>query len=189
MRGQGDFVYPGEEIAVIEEFSAGENTYEDNGQVRASSLGKVFYDMINRRSNILSVKKPVLFNLKKAKYVYGTVTLVKEDSATISINSIEERFISPSITGYLHISQISNKYLEKITDGIKLGDIIKARPLSISIPLPLTLKGKDLGVVLAQCSICGTLMIKTDEEHLKCPNCGNIEKRKIGNYAVKKVGN
>ncbi len=189
MRKQNEFVFPGDELAVIEEFTPGENTYEVDGQVRSSALGKVFYDMINRRSNVLTLKKPLLSTLKKARYVYGVVVGVREDSAMVSISSVEEKFISPSLSGFLHVSQISNKFIEKITDYVKAGDIIRAKPMTYYIPLSLTIKGKDLGVVYAQCSICGTVLVKQDDEHLRCPNCGNIERRKLGNYMVKKVGN
>ncbi|AWR97657.1 RNA-binding protein [Acidianus sulfidivorans JP7] len=188
MLPQGDLIYPGTLLAVEEEFSAGEGSYEENGNIRAAVAGKVFYDMISRRSNVLPSKKTLYTSLKKAKYVYGIVTSIKEETANISINSIEDTFISP-ISGILHVTQISNKYIKNITDAIKIGDIIKAKPITFTIPVFLTLKGKDLGVILAQCSICGHIMIKSDEEHLKCPNCGNIEQRKIGSYMVKKIAN
>ncbi|EZQ06950.1 MULTISPECIES: exosome complex RNA-binding protein Csl4 [Acidianus] len=187
MRTQGEITFPGEELGVIEEFIPGENTYEEDGFIRSASVGKVFYDMINRRSNVISTKKSAISGLKKARYVYGTVISIKEDSALVNISSIEDKFVT-LISGILHVSQVSGKYIETITDAVKLGDIIRAKPITFASPVYLTLKGKDLGVVLASCSICGHLMIKADEEHLKCPNCGNVEKRKIGNYMVKRNG-
>ncbi|MEM0263358.1 MAG: RNA-binding protein, partial [Saccharolobus sp.] len=45
---QGELVLPGEEIAVIEEFIPSDGTYESNGIIRASVIGKIFYDMLNR---------------------------------------------------------------------------------------------------------------------------------------------
>ncbi|ARM76363.1 exosome complex RNA-binding protein Csl4 [Acidianus manzaensis] len=188
MLPQGDLICPGTLLAVEEEFSAGEGSYEENGNIRAALAGKVFYDMISRRSNVLPSKKTLFTSLKKAKYVYGIVTSIKEETANITISSIEETFISP-ISGILHVSQTANKYIKTITDAIRTGDIIRAKPITYTTPVFLTLKGKDLGVIIATCSICGHLLIKADEEHLKCPNCGNIEQRKIGNYMVKKLAN
>ncbi len=188
MKKQGEITFPGDLLGVIEEFSAGEGSYEEDGNVRSSTIGKVFYDMINRRSNVLSPKKSIMMNLKKAKYVYGIVNLIKEDVANVDIVSVEEKFISP-ISGLLHISQISNKRINSILDAIRLGDVIKAKPLTFTPPISLTIKPKDLGVILAQCSICGHMMIKLDEEHLKCVYCGNVEQRKVGNYMVRKYAN
>ncbi|ACP35943.1 RNA binding S1 domain protein [Sulfolobus islandicus L.S.2.15] len=189
MRVQGELTLPGEELAVIEEFIAGDGTYEQNGIVRAAVVGKIFYDMLNRKSNVLGFKKIILQHLKKAKYVIGIVNSIKEDSALVSIVGIEEKSLASSISAYLHISQISNKKLNSITDAIKIGDVIKAKLLSYTFPLALTIKMKDLGVIYARCSRCGYLLIKQDENNLKCQRCGNIEQRKIGSYMVKKGGN
>ena len=188
MKKQGELVLPGDEMSVIEEFMPGEGTYEYQGVVYASVVGKVFYDMINRKSNSISFKKPGILALKKAKYVLGVVTAIKEDYATVAVYSIEEKPLSVPLTAYLHISQITNKYLNSITEAVKVGDIIRARTLNFSLPLQLTIKQKDLGVVYAKCSICGTKMIKMDEEHLKCPSCGNVESRKLALIQVKKGG-
>ncbi|BAB67371.1 exosome complex RNA-binding protein Csl4 [Sulfurisphaera tokodaii] len=189
MKKQGELLLPGDKLSVIEEFMAGEGTYEYEGRVYASVVGKAFYDMINRKTNSISFKKPGLLSIKKAKYVLGIVNGMKEDSALVNIYSIEDKIISVPITAYIHISQISNKYLNSITEALKVLDVVRAKPLNFSIPLPLTIKQKDLGVVFAKCSICGTKMIKKDEEHLRCPNCGNIETRKLALVMVKKGGN
>lgn len=188
MLSQGDLVFPGTLLGIAEEFSSGEGAYEENGNIRASVLGKVFYDMIGRRGNVLPVKRNLITNLKRAKYVYGIISSIKEDMAYVNITAIEEMFVTP-ISGILHISQITNKYLKSISEAIRVGDIIKAKPLNYNIPVFLTLKAKDLGVIFASCSICGHTLVKVDEEHLKCPNCGNMEVRKIGSYVVRKIAN
>ena len=187
MRKQGELLLPGDELNVLEEFIPGEGTYEENGIVYASVVGKAFYDMINRRVNSIAFKKPGLMGIKKAKYVLGVVTMLKEDLATVNITSIEEKQIEP-ITGFLHISQVTNKFLNSISEAVRVGDIIRAKPLNYSIPIALTVKQRDLGVVFARCSICGTKMVKHDEEHLRCPNCGNIESRKVAIIQVRKGG-
>jgi len=189
MKKQGELILPGDELSIIEEFVPGEGTYEFQGVVYASVVGKAFYDMINRRSNSIGFKKPGFLPLKKAKYVLGMVTSIKEDSALVSVYSIEDKPLNVPITAYLHISQIANKYLNTINEAIKVSDIIRAKPLNFALPLPLTLKQKDLGVVYAKCSICGTKMVKKDEEHLRCPNCGNVESRKLALLQVRKGGN
>ncbi|WP_221290520.1 exosome complex RNA-binding protein Csl4 [Stygiolobus caldivivus] len=187
MRRQGEILLPGDELNVIEEFIPGEGTYDFNGVVYSSVVGKAFYDMINRKVNSIAFKRPGVTTIKKAKYVLGVVTGLREDSALVNIYSIEDKQTEP-ITAYLHISQISNKYLNNIGEAVKVGDIIRAKPLNSTIPIALTVKQRDLGVVYSRCSICGTKMVKQDEEHLRCPNCGNIEPRKIALLQVKKGG-
>ncbi|MEM0173332.1 MAG: exosome complex RNA-binding protein Csl4 [Sulfolobaceae archaeon] len=187
MRKQGELVLPGEYLNVLEEFTVGDGVYEINGIVRASVIGKIFYDMINRRANVIVIKRPIFQDLKRAKYVIGQVISIKEDIAYVNIHSIEERYLTTNITGYVHISQITNKYVNNILDMLKVGDIIKAKPLANIIPIPLTIKQKDLGVIYARCSVCGSTLVKRDEEHLICPNCNNVETRKLGVYLVKKI--
>lgn len=53
---------PGEELSVIEEFTTGEGTYEFNGTVYSSVVGKAFYDMINRKVNSIGFKNRVFYH-------------------------------------------------------------------------------------------------------------------------------
>lgn len=184
MKNQGELALPGDDLAVIEEFISGEGVYEEDGVIRSAVVGKIFYDMINRKGNVISLKKPKLLLLKKAKYLIGRVDSVKEDLANVSIYSIEDKLLNEPLSGILHISQVSNKYIQSITDAVKPSDIIKVKPITFSIPIALTIRQKDLGVILARCSRCGAYMVKQDEEHLKCPVCGNVESRKIGTYIM-----
>ncbi|MGH9913137.1 MAG: exosome complex RNA-binding protein Csl4, partial [Nitrososphaeraceae archaeon] len=36
--------FPGDEIAFIEEFESGKNTYVDDGSIRSSTVGRKVYD-------------------------------------------------------------------------------------------------------------------------------------------------
>jgi len=188
MKKQGDLALPGEDLAVAEEFMAGDGTYEINGIVRSSIVGKIFYDMLNRKSNVIMVKKSPLINLKKAKYVVGVVDSVTGENAKVSVYSVEEKNVGDSISAILHISQIANKRVNSISTYIKVGDIVRAKPITGRIPISLTTKPNDCGVILAKCSVCGNIMFKEDEEHLRCTYCNNQETRKIGLYVVKRNG-
>ncbi|MGC9105226.1 MAG: exosome complex RNA-binding protein Csl4 [Thermoprotei archaeon] len=179
MRSQSDFALPGEEIGVIEELLPGEGTYEDDGTVRAAVVGRVFIDMINRKGNVTTSKRPGMLSIRKAKYVYFLVEQVKEDLAIGTIVGIEDRPVNSHLSAYIHISQVANKRIERLTDYLKAGDIVKARPLGSALPIPLTIKQQDLGVVLAKCSVCGGDMVQVDEEHLRCVVCKNVESRKL----------
>jgi Predicted RNA-binding protein (consists of S1 domain and a Zn-ribbon domain) len=129
LRKQGELLLPGDELNVLEEFVPGEGTYDKDGKVYSGVVGKAFYDMINRKVNSIAFKRPGIVMIKKAKYVLGIVVGLKEDSALVNIYSIEDKQ-TESITGYLHISQITNKYLNSISEAVKVGDIIRAKPLT-----------------------------------------------------------
>jgi exosome complex component CSL4 len=179
LRGQSEFVFPGDEIGIIEELLGGEGTYEEDGVVRAAVVGTTFIDMIYRKGNVITQRRPGFTALKKAKFVYFQVEQVKEDFALGTIIGIEDKPVSSHLSAYIHISQIVNKRVERITDYLKPGDVVKAKPLGFTLPVPLTIKQPDLGVVLAKCSVCGGDMVQIDEEHLRCTVCKNVETRKL----------
>ncbi len=188
MKKQGDLALPGDDLAVVEEFMTGDGTYEMDGVVRSALTGKIFYDMLNRKTNVIAMKKSLLINLRKAKYLVGIVDSITGDNAKVSVYAVEDKNIGDSISAILHVSQIANKRINSISAYIKLGDIIRAKPITSRIPISLTTKPNDCGVILARCSTCGNIMFKEDEEHLKCPYCNRVETRKIGLYTVKRNG-
>ena len=51
---------PGDELAVIEEFEPGEGTYEVNGKIRASILGKINIDNKNKLITIETTVKNIM---------------------------------------------------------------------------------------------------------------------------------
>ena len=82
--------------------------------------------------------------------------------------------------GNVHVSEISNKYVEKIQDVYKITDIIRAKVIGQeSNEYKLSTSGKNLGVIHAECIICGTVLDKDGFNKLECPRCGNIEYRKL----------
>ncbi len=125
MRKQGELALPGEELAVIEEFMPGDGTYEDEGKIRSAITGKIFYDMLNRKSNVIVVKKSPLINLRKAKYMIGVVDSITGENARVSVYAVEEKNVGDSISAILHVSQIANKRISSISSYLKPGDIIR----------------------------------------------------------------
>ena len=45
---------PGDKLAVVEEFEPGEGTYEVNGEIRASILGKI---NIDNKNKLITIEK------------------------------------------------------------------------------------------------------------------------------------
>ncbi len=172
-------VVPGDSICVIEEFMPGNGVYEDNGIIRSAIVGRVSVDVRARFINVRpSVKSPQL--PAKGEVVYALVTIIHDEIAISKIFSSEsgKRFSNP-FTALLHISQTHEKFVKNLSEVIALGDVIKAKVLNDGVPYMITIKDVKLGVILAYCSICGTPLRKQSLDTLKCPRCGNTEKRKI----------
>ncbi|MGC8975097.1 MAG: exosome complex RNA-binding protein Csl4 [Thermoprotei archaeon] len=169
---------PGDEVCVAEEFMPGEGTYEAGGKVRSAVIG---YPVTNLDLRVVEVKRVN----NKARLpgagvvVYGFVISMKEDYALVKIFSDSKcvKYLTP-FTGILHLSQVHDKYVKSIYDFIKPGDVLKARVISESPPYHLSIKERQLGVVVAYCSICGAELTKQGNT-LTCPNCKNVESRKL----------
>ncbi len=177
---QGEFHVPGDAICVIEEYIAGDGTYSDPmGFVRASVVGRLIIDLNQR---IISIKhpqgKPVV--PRAGDIVIGVVETITDDLAFIDIFAHAAKpSANMDYTGIIHVSQISEKYVERVKDAIRPGDIVRARVLNNKPPYQLTLKGPGLGVILAFCSRCGAEMIVRNDEELVCSRCGRAEKRRV----------
>ncbi len=178
---QGRIVFPGEELAVIEEFIPGEGCYEEGGRIYAARAGRVVVDMATRRISVKPFQdKPRI--PRKGMTVHGYVQGVpREDIALITIIADERlRPFNGTFTGILHVSQASIGRVESIYDVARLGEIVRATVLNNSNPFILSTRSASDGVILAFCSKCGAALYRVPgEEGLVCLRCGNREKRKI----------
>jgi exosome complex component CSL4 len=173
-----EIVVPGEELAVIEEFSPSLGAYSDEkGFVRSSLVGMVLKDLINKIVKVNPVTTRYSFPSVK-DIVIGYVSFLKGEIAMVNI--VKDGNFKPltgQLTGFLHISQIGTEG-RHINEYIAPGDLIRARVISSENPFQLSIKHSSLGVILASCSQCGAIL-KKEGDKLICPKCGNIEKRKI----------
>ncbi|GGE09339.1 general stress protein [Marinithermofilum abyssi] len=74
--------------------------------------------------------------LAEGSVVSGEVVAIKPFGAFVKLESGE--------TGLVHISQISNKFVEKVEDELNVGDTIKAKVLSIDSSGKISLSIKAL---------------------------------------------
>ncbi|AEM38049.1 hypothetical protein Pyrfu_0177 [Pyrolobus fumarii 1A] len=183
-------VVPGEEICVIEEFVPGEGAYVLNGVVRSGVVGRVFLDWIQRRVSVINpVGKPRI--PRRGSTVYGVVTaLLREDLVLVKVFADERlRRYNGMYTGFLHVSQASDKPARSILEVVKPGDVIRARIVNAKHPFQLNIKLGNSGVVAALCSKCGAPLYRVPgQQPLVCLRCGSKENRKIatGYIYVKK---
>ena len=177
---KGDFVIQGAQLCGVEQY-LGDNksTFEQEDYVYASKAGIVKIDE-EKRTILVDDQRPSL-RIEKGDYVICEVTFVRKFSIGCRIAKCNENIIHNRIYGNVHISQISNSYIESIDDAYKKTDIIRAKVSGRQNgELELTTKfGSELGVIYAQCTICGTIMVRQGINMVVCPFCGSTERKKL----------
>ena len=171
-------VLPGEFLSTEEEFVPGKNAYECGGDVCSGSTGHV---EINNKTKEISVN-PIkqMQPLAVGSIVYGRVTLVKENSLTISLSQPPEggKQVIGQSSAMLPVRNVSRDYVESLRDCFKIGDIIKARVTKLTPQaIDVSTNEPDFGVVKAFCSRCREPLHIFDRS-LRCLSCGSNEPRK-----------
>ena len=174
----GHLVLPGERLGVIEEFVPDAGTYVKDGVIFSKIVGRSLVDLQTRRVSVYPVVKGVVVP-KVSTVVIGQVGNAQSDNVLVKIFRIGNKKLTGNFGGILHVSDVSDRYVNSINDVCKTGDILKAKVISEKNQVfHLSTNDKGLGVLYGFCSRCGTLL----EQHgydLKCPKDGNVETRKI----------
>jgi len=176
---KGGFVLPGELVGTTEEFKSGAGTAVIGGDIYSTATGNVFID---RKARVVSVKPNTLTPniLKVGDIVYGRITDVRESGAMVEVAGIEgkeNREIVGSRPGDIHVSNVRDSYVKRLSDEFRPSDIVRARVIDVD-RMRLTTSEDSLGVVKAYCSNCrGDLVL--EGKKLKCPVCNMTETRKI----------
>jgi exosome complex component CSL4 len=173
----GQLAVPGDRLGVIEEFIPDAGTYVKDGVIYSKVIGRVLIDLVHRRVSVHQLigpsKVPAVGNT-----VLAQVSNAQSDTAGARIFEIGEEEINGVFTGILHVSDVAPKYVDSMYDVCKAGDIIRAKVVSDkNLTYHLSTKEKNLGVVYAFCSNCGTLL-EPKRQGMHCSKCGRIEKRK-----------
>jgi exosome complex component CSL4 len=170
-------VFPGEKLAIIEEFNEGEGTYQFQGEIISSEIGKTNLDM-QRRAIYVKKMTPKPLYPEEGMEVIAEVGSVARKDARIDIFTIDGKENFPTISGVIHISDISKDYIRNIDIAVKSGDIIKGKIVNTKNRLNQTsIAGAEYGVIYAYCTRCGGLLEK-NRGKLTCPDCGRVESRK-----------
>ena len=79
-------VFPGDKIASIEEYEAGNNTFDDGDMVRAATVGEMNMD---KETRIADVKHPKVLSVPKVgDVIIGTVAAVMSSMIAVTIEYI-----------------------------------------------------------------------------------------------------
>ncbi|MFX0058941.1 MAG: exosome complex RNA-binding protein Csl4 [Candidatus Hodarchaeota archaeon] len=177
-----DIVFTGQYLGVVEEFLPDkQSTYVKDGKIFATKTGILHIDKNKREIEIKSHQEKDRKTVKIGDIVIGTLIFLRQYSIGLNFHTINNKIhFNSSYLGNIHVSQISHKYIEKISDAFQLTDIIRAKVIDQNQnEFVLSSVGKNLGVIHADCVICGTELEKIGTNKLRCSRCGNIETRKL----------
>jgi exosome complex component CSL4 len=174
----GNLVLPGERLGVIEEFIPDSGTYVKDGVIFSKIIGRALMDMLNKRVSVSPISNGAVVP-KVGTIVVGQVGNAQSDNALVRIFEVgAKKKMSGVFSGILHISDISDRYVNSMSEVCKPGDIVRAKVISEKNQIfHLTTNDENLGIVHAFCSICSTLLEQNRSE-MRCPKCGSIERRK-----------
>ena len=176
-----DLVITGQYLGVVEEFLPDEqSTFVKEGEIFATKTGTISINS-KRKIEIDTHQEEDRKTVKIGDIVLGPIIFLRKYSVGLNFYTINRKIhFNSSYLGNIHVSQISNKYVEKVKDAFQLTDIVRAKVAEQNAnEFTLSTVGKHLGVIHADCSICGTVLDKVGFNKLKCSLCGNIEKRKL----------
>jgi exosome complex component CSL4 len=170
--GDSDIVFPGDELGVAEQFMPGSGTYEEDGKVYAARLGEAHLDPSAFTAEVRP-KTTTPLEIEEGDVVIGRVSSLRKSFVSIDVEaeaSQPDRDPITEASGTLHISKISPDYIDQIEDAFRIGDIVRARVIEVEPSIQLLTKDDELGVLLARCPKCRTVM-EAKGEGLVCPDC------------------
>ncbi len=174
----GHLVVPGERLGVIEEFIPDSGTYVKDGVIYSKIVGRALLDLLNKRVSVYPLINGELVP-KVSSEVMGQIGNAQSDNVLVRIFKIGNKRLSGEFGGILHISDVSDRYIDSMNDVCKPGDIVRAKVISGKNRIfHLSTNDKNLGILYGFCSRCGTLL-EPQRYEMHCPKCGNTEKRKI----------
>jgi exosome complex component CSL4 len=173
-----EIVMPGDELATSEEYIAGEGTYEKNGKIFSSVIGKKAFDEAEKVAKVTVANPPV--KLKPGDIVIGEVINISQSIVIISLAQVENspRALAGVREGALHISKVTKGFVEDIRKEYRLGDLVRARVLQASPSMQLGTDSDELGVLKARCLKCRMILSKKGDA-LYCSRCERNEHRKL----------
>jgi exosome complex component CSL4 len=177
-----EIVLTGQYLGVVEEFLPDkQSTYVKDGQIIASKTGIISIDTNKRLIGVKGHQEENRKTVKVGDRVIGTVLFLRQYSVGFNFHTINGKIhFNSSYFGNIHVSQISKKYIERIADAFQTTDIIRAKVIEQNYnEYKLRTSERNLGVIHADCLICGTTLKKIGPDRLRCPRCGNLESRKL----------
>lgn len=180
LKDPGDFVLPGDVLAYAVEHAPGEGAHEDGEHVCASWTG-----ILDRSDEDRTVSvRPIVSTPVEVREGDEVLIYIQRTRSSMAIGEVmaifgkEDRAVSGEAEATIHISKISDDYVEEISDAYKVGDIIKARIISHDPSIQATTVGDEYGVIRAYCGRCRA-PTEVKGQGMQCPRCEYNERRKL----------
>ncbi len=168
------FTLPGERIASIEEFVGADGTYESNGVIRASRMGKAVFDLKSRTVKI--GRMPRSAGLPRVgDSVIGFVENMGGSIVGVKILYINDQK-SEARLGAISVSRGGRG---RRVVMFRVGDVVRGRVVSLlNSQIHLSFREPNLGVIYTVCHSCGGNVVRVNSS-VKCAECGTKDERKL----------
>ena len=178
-------VFPGEYIAEIEEFQAGNNTFVVDGSIRSSALGKKDYDFKRRMIKIEPINLQEV--PKIGDVVMGFVEMLFGSMISVKLFSINNKLYSSGLSAIAsartgnHKGWNRDRYNRKAKSTYRIGDIIRGQISSLmNSSIHIVVDGTNFGLLYSLCPNCGGDTVKINNG-VKCIECSNYEEKRVAN--------
>ena len=162
---------PGEKIAQIEEYLPGENTFEDEEVIRATTIGSINLDSNERLASINRQKKITV--PKKGDIIIGVVEANLPSMIAIMIKFVNGKKVNSDLECICVTRHIRKKNIALAQD------VVKAEIIShINGTIHASIDSPELGVLFTKCRKCFGTVVKM-RDAVKCKDCGWIDDRKL----------
>ena len=162
---------PGEKIASIEEYLPGDNTFEDNDSIRATTIGEINLNSSERSASINRQKQITV--PKVGDIIIGFVEANLPSMIAIAIKFVNGKKVNSDLECICVTRHIRKKNIALAQD------VVKAEIIShINGTIPATIDSPELGVLFTKCRKCFGTVVKM-RDVVKCKDCGWIDDRKL----------
>ena len=162
---------PGEKIAQIEEYLPGENTFEDNDVIRATTIGNIELDSNER---LASINRQTQITVPKVgDVIIGVVEANLPSMIAIMIKYVNGKKVVADLECICVTRHIRKKNIALAKD------VVKAEIIShINGTIHASIDSQELGVLFTKCRKCFGTVVKM-RDAVKCKDCGWIDDRKL----------
>lgn len=178
-------VFPGEYIAEIEEFEAGNHTFTLDGTIRSSALGKKEYDFKRRTIKIDPINPQEL--PKIGDVVMGFVEMLFGSMISVKLFSINNKLYTSGLSAIASARTGNNKgwnrdrYNRKPKSIYRFGDIIRGQITSLmNSSIHIAVDGANFGLLYSLCLNCGGDTVRINNG-IKCVECSSYEEKRVAN--------
>jgi len=179
-------VFPGEYVAEIEEFQAGNNTFTLDGTIRSTVLGNKAYDFKRRTIKIDPINPQELPKIGDVvmgfvEMLFGSMISVKMFYVNNKPYSSGLSAIASARTGNSKGGWNRDRYNRKPKSIYRIGDIIRGQITSMmNSSIHITVDGANFGLLYSLCLNCGGDTVKINNG-VKCIECSSYEEKRVSN--------